>query len=813
MAISQNVCEIAVFLFQKLKEKHHKDVFCFWSFFMVILAYMGRKKYKDEDDDIEEDGDGEGFISVDISSDTKRTILAIILFLWAAIFLLGFFNMGGILGEKMVGSIGIAVGWGKVLTPLLFIFLGVILLKRKRKQSFYFTRIIGLLVAFFSILSLMHLIPFDHEQMGTMAREGVGGGYIGYGVATLLYSFTGKLLGSLILIATIIIGVLIAFNFSFVRDEKVKHNKRSSFQLRMPSFGRSKDDEADDDEEYEEEYEDDEEGEQEDEETDEDAVEEGEDDTEEEIVEEKPKKGLFGMKKAKKNHTQKWDYAPSKLFERAKGSAKAGNTERNAEVIEETLSNFNIDVELDSITTGPSVTQYAFHPPTGVKLSKITALNADLALALAAHPIRIEAPIPGKSLVGIEVPNRETVAVRMRDLLASRTFTKHKSGLMLALGETVDGEYEIADLAKMPHLLVAGTTGTGKSVAVNSMILSLLYQNSPEELKLILVDPKRVELSLYNGIPHLLTDVIVDSGKVLNALKWAVGEMERRYILLQETGSRDIESYKKKQKTGGVRTHIDEETQEEVTEEMENLPVIVIVIDELADLMMSHGKDVEAAIVRLAQMSRAVGIHLIVSTQRPSVEVITGLIKANLPTRIALRVSTQIDSRTILDSPGAEKLIGRGDMLYKSGDSGSSVRLQGVLIDEEEVKRVVAYLVDQADEYDDENELDITANRDATPGSPDAQDGSGSEGDDVLYEEAKKIVIEAGKASTSYIQRRLKVGYSRAARLVDLLEENGVVGPANGSKPRDVLVTGESSSDPQYEDDLKDQAQRDKWQA
>lgn len=774
---------------------------------------MGRKKYKDDEEDLEEDGDGEGFISVDISSDTKRTILAIILFLWAAIFLLGFFHLGGIFGDKMVGSIGVAVGWGKILTPLLFIFLGVILLKRKRKQSFYLTRIIGLLLAFFAILSLMHLIPFDQEQMNTMAREGIGGGYIGYVFATLLHSFTGKLLGSLILIATIIIGILIAFNFSFVRDEKKMSRKRQSgFSMWLASFGRKRDD--DEEENEDEEYEDEDEDDQEDEEDEEIVDEGGSDDHNDQEDEEKSKKGLFAGLKKKKRPSSQWDYTPSKLFERSQGTAKAGNTEQNAEVIEETLSNFNIDVELDSITTGPSVTQYAFHPPTGVKLSKITALNADLALALAAHPIRIEAPIPGKSLVGIEVPNKETVAVRMRDLLASRAFTKHKSNLMLALGETVDGEYEVADLAKMPHLLVAGTTGTGKSVAINSMILSLLYQNSPDELRLILVDPKRVELSLYNGIPHLLTDVIVDSGKVLNALKWAVGEMERRYILLQETGSRDLESYTKKRKTGGVRTHIDEETQEEVTEKMENLPVIVIVIDELADLMMSHGKDVEAAIVRLAQMSRAVGIHLIVSTQRPSVEVITGLIKANLPTRIALRVSTQIDSRTILDSPGAEKLIGRGDMLYKSGDSGTSVRLQGVLIDEEEVKRIVSFLADQADDYNDELDDDITIDRGVGGNSSRSSAGDTSgDGDDVLYEEAKKIVIEAGKASTSYIQRRLKVGYSRAARLVDLLEENGVVGPANGSKAREVLINKDSDSEPQYTDDLKDQAQRDKWQA
>ncbi len=479
-------------------------------------------------------------------------------------------------------------------------------------------------------------------------------------------------------------------------------------------------------------------------------------------------------------------------------------------------------MELEDIVIGPTVTQFSFRPQSGVKLTKITTLSADLALALATHPIRIEAPIPGKSLIGIEVPNKKTSMVRLRDLLSSDTFKKSEKKLLLALGQDVNGVNVLENLGKMPHLLVAGATGAGKSVTINSIILSLLYKNSPQDLKLILVDPKRVELSLYNGIPHLLSNVITDNSKVVNALKWAVTEMERRYALLEKVGTRDLESYNKKRKAGETYFEIDEDLGE-VEKTLENLPVIVIVIDEMADLMGTHNKEVESVIVRLAQMSRAIGIHLILSTQRPSVEVITGTIKANLPTRIALRVSTGIDSRTIIDRTGAEKLVGNGDMLFVGPTQQSPHRLQGVYVGEDEVKRVIDYIKDQAKKigaYDIDKDFnkegsttknihDEIVSVDFDTIDMESNLNSSDSDLDPLFEDAKKTVIELGKASTSYLQRKLRIGYSRAARLIDELEEQGIVGPSEGSKGRKVLIKNTSES--VEKTPIEEQVERDEW--
>lgn len=470
---------------------------------------------------------------------------------------------------------------------------------------------------------------------------------------------------------------------------------------------------------------------------------------------------------------------PLSLLEGDRGKPGVGDIKANANIIKRTLANFGIDVEMDEISIGPSITRYALKPAEGVKLARILGLQNDLSLALAAHPLRIEAPIPGKSLVGIEIPNSVKAVVGLGSLLGSKDFQESPHPLFVGLGRGTSGMSHFANLAKAPHLLIAGTTGSGKSVGIHTVITSLLYKNSPEDLRFIMVDPKRVELTLYNKIPHLLTPVITDPKKAILALKWATKEMERRYNILQNESVRDIQSYHKNVKGG------------------EPMPYIVVIIDELADMMTTFPREIEALIVRLAQMSRAVGIHLILSTQRPSVEVITGLIKANIPSRVAFQVPSLIDSRTIIDSPGAEKLLGSGDMLYLGAEMSKPQRIQGAFISEGEVKKVVDYLVENYEEIPSEGIITQKPDMPETAlFSANFNDSSLEESDDdELYEQAREIVMQAGKASTSYLQRRLKVGYARAARLIDLLEERGVVGPGEGAKPREVLQGSGGGSD------------------
>jgi S-DNA-T family DNA segregation ATPase FtsK/SpoIIIE len=468
---------------------------------------------------------------------------------------------------------------------------------------------------------------------------------------------------------------------------------------------------------------------------------------------------------------------PLTLLEKDKGKPNIGDMKGNMNIIQRTLLTFGVSVEMDEVTIGPTVTRYALKPAQGVKLSRIVGLQNELALALSARTIRIEAPIPGKSLVGIEIPNKVKSTVGLATLLADDKFQNSQKPLTVALGRGLSGKAIFGNLAKMPHILVAGTTGSGKSVTIHSLITSLLYRNGPEDMQFIMVDPKRVELTLYNKIPHLLTPVITEAKKTILALKWAAREMDRRYDILQAESVQNIESYhanvyEKAKKNG---------------EDAERMPYIVIVIDELADIMQTYPRELESAIVRLAQMSRAVGIHLILSTQRPSVNVITGLIKANIPTRIALQVSSQIDSRTIIDQGGAEKLLGAGDMLYSCAEVPNPERLQSAFISEEEVKKVVEYLKRAyIDEIPNTIELSGSIDKGGSSLFTDSIGGGGSDDDD-LYEDARTIVIEAGKASTSYLQRKLGVGYARAAKLIDMLEERGVVGAGNGAKPREVL--------------------------
>lgn len=462
-----------------------------------------------------------------------------------------------------------------------------------------------------------------------------------------------------------------------------------------------------------------------------------------------------------------WQFPSIDLLNKKQDKADAGDVEGNADAIRETFANFNIEVEMEGANIGPRVTQYTLKPPSGAKLTKITALADNLALDLAAHSIRIEAPIPGQRLVGIEVPNVKSATVRISSLIQSREWAEVNSPLGFVIGKDISGQPIVGDLAKMPHLLVAGQTGSGKSVMINDILTSLLYRNSPSDLKLILVDPKQVELTPYNDIPHLLTPVINEPEKCISALKWAVAEMERRLKTMAEVGRRNIAEYNNLKKEEGM-------------------PYIVIVIDELADLMMMAARDVEALVVRLAQKARAAGIHLVLATQRPSVDVITGLIKANVPARIAFTTASQVDSRTIIDQMGAEKLLGRGDMLLLTSEMPKPKRVQAAFIEDGETIKVCDFIrMQRPPQYDDEI-ISQPVQLNGKGGV--VSDFGGQDADDDMWKDAVNVVIEGGKASTSLLQRRLRIGYGRAARLIETMEEQGIVGPADGSRPREVLV-------------------------
>ncbi|MFZ1302071.1 MAG: DNA translocase FtsK 4TM domain-containing protein [Candidatus Microsaccharimonas sp.] len=483
-----------------------------------------------------------------------------------------------------------------------------------------------------------------------------------------------------------------------------------------------------------------------------------------------------------------WKAPSVDLLEKKQSPADAGDVQQNAKIIKDTLSEFNIAVEMEGANIGPKVTQYTLRPPSGVKLTKITQLETNIALNLAATSLRMEAPIPGQKAVGIEVPNRKAADVRLHSIITSKQWTTNTEPLPFAIGKDIAGQATIGELNKMPHLLIAGQTGSGKSVMINTLLSSLLYHNSPSEMKLILVDPKQVEMAPYEDIPHLLTPVITEPEKTISALKWAVNEMERRYKLLAEHKVRDIKTYNTMIQNGKKTITVTDEEGHEQQHENGAMPYIVIVIDELADLMMVAARDVEALIVRLAQKARAVGVHLVLATQRPSVDVITGLIKANVPARIAFTVASQIDSRTILDQIGAEKLLGQGDMLLLTPSMSKPKRIQGAWVTDEEVMKITDHLrLQSPPQYNDE-----------VVSQPVQLNGKGGvvmdfdtnhDGSDDLYMDAVRVVVDSGKASASLLQRRLRVGYARAARLIEEMEEQGIIGAADGARPRDVLIS------------------------
>ncbi|MGB0756914.1 MAG: DNA translocase FtsK 4TM domain-containing protein [Patescibacteria group bacterium] len=697
-----------------------------------------------------------------MSDETKHSIIVVMLLVLAVLMILSMFGLTGQFGVWVVKGLRIMFGAGYALFPILLGFFGVLLINDE-KYHLGGLNYLGIALLSLGYCGLFHIkVPLAESSAEALA--GMGGGYVGWFATFPLMSvmdFWGTLV---VLLALLVIGIFLSFNIS-IEDIRNRGSQTISLWSKLSSWllVRFNKDAMEKIEEVEEEYETDEEVY---EEADEEEGEYEEEEEEEEYEgDEQVSEPISGETEVLVSSEHVDIDIPIKLLKSSSSKPTSGDIEATKEKIQQTFENFNIDVEMGDVSVGPTVTQYTLAPAEGVKLSRIVALNNDLALALAAHPIRIEAPIPGKSLVGIEVPNKAVATVSLREVIDSKEFETLDSRLPVALGKDVTGKTWTLTIEKLPHLLIAGATGSGKSVCINTLLMSLLYRNSPDELKLILVDPKRVELSLYNGIPYLLTPVITDTQKTINALRWAVAEMDKRYQALSEVGKRNIADYN-------------------AAHPEYKLPYIVIVIDELADLMAVAAQEVEGAIVRLAQMARAVGIHLVLATQRPSVDVITGLIKANITSRIAFAVASQTDSRTILDMSGAEKLLGRGDMLLITAEFSKPKRLQGAFVTDDEVSRVMQFIKKNAPEAEYHEEITKPKQSSGLPGDV------GGDADSLLPE-ARRLVIEAGKASASYLQRRLRIGYSRAARLLDYLEEEGTIGPADGSRPREVLVSKE----------------------
>ncbi len=677
-----------------------------------------------------------------LEEQTKKGIWAVFFLAAAVVAVLSIWHKAGPFGELIFALFNYLFGFGYFILPLVFLMIAFEFLRSRRRQI-YFTTVFGAALLFVSVLGTADLM-FSNKV-----------GLIGQTAALFFSRIFGFWAALVLLLSFALVSLLMALNISL-------------------KIGR---DENEEDEE--------EEADKETDEALEISVNEAVSKAKEKPAPQTaavpaPAPATFSAVKISRPAVGSYKPPAANLLEREEGRPVAGDIRANANIIKRTLQNFGIEVEMGEVNVGPTVTQYTLRPAQGVKLSKIVTLHNDLALALAAHPLRIEAPIPSKALVGIEVPNKSIALVRLGAILEDEQFKKSSGLLTFAVGRDVVGSAIFADLSKMPHLLIAGATGTGKSVSIHSLLMSLLWRNGPAQLKLILIDPKRVELAHYRNLPHLLTPVISDGKKSINALRWAVSEMERRYEMLSSASARDIAGY-------------NSQTVKNKNEDS-YLPYLVIVIDELADLMAAYGREVEGAIIRLAQMARAVGIHLVVSTQRPSVEVLTGLIKANLTTRIAFQVPSQVDSRTILDTGGAEKLLGNGDMLYLAGDASKPKRLQGVFVSEGEVKKTVDYIVGANGSFaDDLGNLETGDNHsDFSPGP--SADAGFDEPEDELFEEAKEAVIAAKKASASLLQRRLKVGYARAARLLDVMEERGIIGPGDGAKPREVYINSAPNS-------------------
>ncbi len=686
--------------------------------------------------------------SFGLSGETRREIFAVLNIILGAVIVLGFFGAAGGLGQILAQLVHKLFGaLGSYLFAIVYLYSGFrLLVPPKKKDGYKIAQFVGLFLLVLFIPAFLHIFiaPDLAQEFG---KCGHGGGIIGYLISNSLRNGIGTIPAFLVIVAGIMVAAFMVSDKSISSvlrndrdaedDEEIgkKANGRISvFESVRRKFDSMRRDVS----------------------------------TKVEVIEPTPTMNIQHAAGSKTAAT--WQFPSLDILKSSDDKANPGNIYKNAEMIQKCLENFGVRISVGEVNIGPTVTQYTIKPDDGVKLTNIVSRQNDLALALSAKSLRIEAPIPGKNLVGIEIPNKITAKVTLKEVIKSNEFKNVKSRLALALGRDASGEAVAIDLEKMPHMLIAGSTGSGKSVCINTIITALLFNNSPQDLRLLLVDPKRVELTNYNGIPHLLTETVTEVDKTVSSLKWAVWEMERRYKMFEELGKRNITAYNASPGSEG------------------KLPYIVTIIDELADLMATSAKDVEASIVRLAQMARATGMHLIIATQRPSVDVLTGLIKANITSRIAFATASQVDSRTILDISGAEKLLGNGDMLFLGNGLNKPRRIQGCFVSDGEIDQLVSFLKEQGEvSYDPM----ITAFKSAKSGN--SPTGNGSD-EDELYDDAVETIMQAGKASASLLQRRLKVGYARAARLLDIMEETGVVGPADGAKPRDVLVNSNSFS-------------------
>ncbi|MGB2782713.1 MAG: DNA translocase FtsK [Atribacterota bacterium] len=703
---------------------------------------------------------------------TKNEAISIIIIAFSLLYIFSFIftNKIGIIGKIIVQTATRNIGLGAYIFPVLLLFLGIAILFNYKPPNFY-RKLFGISFLFIIFLIFIHLKLLLLDNSYILSIKGAGGGLLGYYFANSLYLYFGIKGAYLVLISLSLISALFITEVSYFYIFNNLRNKTkivlNNIYNILKNIGTkiskiSKRKEEPDYQEYE--------------------------------TDEIPK-NIFKIKRTRKKEKKleeeaifdrdyqkpkqelkvdRYQVPPLSLLSDPYAEEKTDsklNIEENVKILENTFTNFGISAKVVGVIQGPTVTRYEIHPAPGVKISKITNLSNDIALSFAVASVRIEAPIPGKNAVGIEVPNRKRINVYLKEILQSSEFQNGKYKIPLALGIDIGGKPIIADLTELPHLLIAGATGSGKSVCINNIILSIIYKLNPEVVKFLMVDPKRVELNIYNGTPHLLMPIVTDTNQAIKVLNWAISEMEKRFKKFAEVGVRNLDGYN--------------EYVININNDTDPLPYIIIIIDELADLMLSSPAKAEESLCRLAQMTRATGIHLIIATQRPSVDIITGSIKVNFPSRIAFAVSTQVDSRTILDINGAEKLLGNGDMLFSPVGASKPIRAQGAFVVEKEIKNVVSYLMKHCPSVEFEQEvLDYKKNNNILQETEEEEE-------DELFNEAVSIIINNKQASISILQRKLRIGYTRAARLIDVMEERRIVGPYDGRNPRKIIISNE----------------------